>query len=202
MIATTLTADPSGPLSPAQQSQIAAAKERARKIRQAAKVAGFNGWVTSIFAICSAPFALFSLPGFLVTVGLSVVAYNEFRGRRRLLQFDGEAPRLLGWNQVGFLVMIILYCTWMLFTGLSGEGPFAAELKAKPELADVFGSVDDFDRIYRMAVVAIYGTTIVLSVIFQGLNASYYFTRRKHIVDYLKETPDWVLNLQRLTTSA
>jgi len=104
MAVATITTEPTGPLSQSQQHEVAAANDRARKIRKAAAVAAFNGWVTGFFAVCSAPFALFSLPGFVVAVGL-----NEFRGRNRLLRFDPDAPAFLGWNQVGFLTLIICY---------------------------------------------------------------------------------------------
>ncbi len=134
-------------------------------------------------------------------VGLAVVAYNEFQGRKRLLRFEESAPTMLGWNQVGFLSMIIVYCLWMMFAGLTGEGPFAAEIAAKPELAEVLDSVDGLDQIYRLIVLAVYGSVIVLSVIFQGWNAYYYFSRRKHVEDYVRETPDWVIDVQRATAA-
>ena len=190
----------SGTLSESQLREVAAAQDSSGKIRKAAAVAGFNGWVTGIFAAVSLPFALLSLPGFLVAAGLSVVAYNEFKGRRRLLQFDLDAPSFLGWNQVGFLTLIVVYCIWMLLVGLTGEAPFAAELRAKPELSAVFDSVDDFDRVYRLLIVAVYGTVIVISTVFQGLNALYYFTRRKHLLAYMQNTAAWIVDLQRLTS--
>jgi hypothetical protein len=45
----------------------------------------------------------------------------------------------------------------------------------------------------------VYGTVIVLSIIFQGLTACYYFTRRKYVEAYVRETPQWVLDVQRMT---
>jgi hypothetical protein len=162
-------------------------------------VAAFNGWVVGVFAAVSAPFALFSVAGFLVTLGLTLIAYNEFRGRKRLLQFDPSSSTLLGWNQVALLTLIVVYCLWMIFTGLTGPGPFAAEVEANPEIAAAFGSFDEFDYLYRALVVAVYGTVIVLSAVFQGLNALYYFTRRKHVEAYVQETPGWVLDVQRMT---
>ncbi|HRX80788.1 MAG: hypothetical protein H6821_05085 [Planctomycetaceae bacterium] len=199
MSVATLAEPVSGPLAAEHHHELALANERSKKIRKAAGVAAFNGWMTGIFAVTSAPFAPFSIVGFLITAGLAVVAYNEFQGRKRLLQFDESAPRFLGWNQVGFLSMIIVYCLWMIFTGLTGEGPFAAEVAAKPELAQVLDSVEGFDYIYKMIVLALYGTVIVLSVIFQGWNAYYYFGRRQHVEDYVRETPAWVLDVQRAT---
>ena len=189
-----------GPLTQEHHHELALANGRAKRIRKAACVAAFNGWVTGIIAAVSAPFAPFSIAGFLVTVGLTFIAYNEFQGRKRLLQFDPSSSTLLGWNQVALLTLIIVYCLWMLFTGLTGAGPFAAEIKANPEIAAALGSLDEFDYIYKILVVAVYGTVIVLSVIFQGLNALYYFTRRKHVEAYVQETPDWVLDVQRMTT--
>ncbi len=189
-----------GPLTQEHRRELALATERAKRIRKAARVAAFNGWMTGIFAVASAPFAPFSMAGFLVTVGLALIAYNEFQGRKRLLQFDPSASTLLGWNQVAFLTLIIVYCLWMLFTCLTGAGPFAAEIEANPEIAAVLGSLDEFDYLYKVLVVAVYGTVIVLSAVFQGLNALYYFTRRKHVEAYVQETPDWVLDLQRMTT--
>lgn len=191
---------PPGPLSEFQQQEVAAAHNRAKKIRKAAAVAGFNGWATGILAVCSLPFAFSSLSSFLVAVGLSVVAYNEFRGRQRLLQFDKSAPALLGWNQIGLLALIVIYCVWMLAAGLASDGPFTAELQANPELGEALGSVEGLDEAYQLILVAVYVGIIALSIVFQGLNAFYYFSRSKHLTAYLQDTADWVLNLQRLTS--
>ncbi|MBI2477744.1 MAG: hypothetical protein HYV60_03575 [Planctomycetia bacterium] len=199
MSVATLVEPISGPLDTEHHQELALANERSKKIRKAAGVAAFNGWMTGIFAVTSAPFAPFSIAGFLVTVGLGIVAYNEFQGRKRLLRFDASAARLLGWNQVGFLTMIIVYCLWMMFTGLTGAGPFAAELEANPELRQVLDGVDGLDYIYKLIVVAVYGSVIVLSALFQGWNAYYYFGRRKHVEDYVRETPAWVIDVQRAT---
>jgi hypothetical protein len=200
--AVTISPSSDGPLTPEHQHELALANGRAKKIRKAASVAAFNGWTTGIIAALSAPFAPFSIAGFLVTAGLSVIAYNEFRGRKRLLQFDTSSAALLGWNQLGLLTLIIMYCLWMLFVGFTDAGPFAAEIKANPELRSALGSLKDFDSLYKRLVIAVYGTIIVLSAIVQGLNALYYFTRRKHVESYVQETPRWVLDLQRMTTTA
>ena len=49
-------------------------------------------------------------------------------------------------------------------------------------------------------MLALYGSVIALSVIFQGGNALYYFTRRKHVEAYVAETPAWIRDLQSGTT--
>jgi hypothetical protein len=187
-----------GPLTDELRQELALAKSRAKPIRKAARVAAFNGWSAGIVAAISAPFALFSVAGCVVTFGLAVVAFNEFRGRKRLLSLNRASAMLLGWNQLGFLVLIVGYCLWMIHASI---GSFAAELQAVPELESALGPLDGFDSLYRMLVVGFYGAVIALSAAFQGGCAIYYFTRRKYIDAYLQETPSWVQEIERMTST-
>jgi hypothetical protein len=189
-----------GPLTPEHHRELSLASERARPIHKAARVATFNIWVTGIIAALSAPFAVLSLTGLLVTAGLSAVAYNEFRGRKRLLAFEPSAATLLGWNQLGLLAMIVVYCAWMLYSGLTGDSPLATQMESLSGLEGAPLSAKDLNDIYRLVVIALYGSVIVLSAIFQGLNALYYFTRRRRIEAYVRETPAWILDVQRAST--
>jgi hypothetical protein len=191
------TTNAANPLSDEHYAALAAAKPRLKKVRAAARVATFNGWTIGVLAALSWPFAFFSLEGFLVALGLSISAYIEFRGRRGLLQFDPSAATLLGWNQVGLLTLISVYCLWQLWSALSGAGPLATELQAQPELGEALGSVEGLESLYRNIAVAFYGAVIFLTLIFQGLNAFYYFTRRKYVEFCVRETPEWVLELER-----
>lgn len=197
MSAATFDTATEGPLSREHHEQLAQANQRAKKIHRAAGVAAFNGWATGICAVLSAPFALFSFQGLLITVVLTLITANEFRGRRGLLRFDPDATAVLGWNQLAFLTLIVLYCLWTLYTSLSGGSPLANELKSHPELASSLDSLEGIDQLITGVVVAVYVSVIVLSLIFQGFNAYYYFTRRELIEAYLKETPEWVVELQR-----
>jgi hypothetical protein len=130
-----------GPLSTEHFQELSRADERARIIHRAGRVAAFNGWTTAIIAALSAPFALFDFTNLVVTIVLSIVAWNEFRGRTRLNKFNPSAATLLGWNQLGFLLMIICYCGWMIVAGIKETDSFAAELNANPELSG-FARID------------------------------------------------------------
>jgi hypothetical protein len=44
-----------------------------------------------------------------------------------------------------------------------------------------------------------YATVIVATVICQGLNARYYYRRVPLLQTYLRDTPPWVVDLQRST---
>ncbi len=185
------------PLSATHHVELATARDRAKPIRKAARVAAFNAWTTAAIAGLSAPFALFDRSGALLTIGLAIVAYNEFRGRKRLLKFDPSAASLLGWNQLGLLAMIVVYCVWTLFGSFSEAGALSAELKNYSDLDIALGSTSGLDGLYKQIAVAVYGGVIGLSAIFQGGNALYYFSRRRHIEKFVAETPDWVRDVLR-----
>ncbi len=148
----------------------------ARKVLNAAKLAAFNGWAFGISAALSLLFALSSGTALVVGAGLAIVAWNELRGRKLLLRFDSRGPRLLGWNQLGLMGLLIAYCLWSIYAGLTGTTP---ELDALiKELEPLIGSTGDLQRTLTLAV---YGGVITGTIIFQGLNALYYFTRTKHV---------------------
>jgi hypothetical protein len=176
--------------------EFARANDRAKAVRKASRVAAFNGWISALLAACSLPFALLGIDGLIVAVLLAVVAINEFRGRRRLLAFDPTGADLLGWNQLGLLAAIIVYCLWSIYANLTGGNPMAEELKHTPELNDMLGG-GSVDSLFRQFVFAFYGLVALLSVAFQGGNAWYYFSRRKYVQACLNETPAWVRELQR-----
>ena len=167
-----------GPLSPQRQNELAEADPNARKVLSAAKVAAFNGWAIGVFAALSLLFALSSRTALVVGSGLAIVAWNELRGRKLLLRFDPRGPRLLGWNQLGLMGLVVAYCLWSIYIGLTGTTELDALLK---ELELVTGSSGDLQTILTLAV---YGGVITCTIIFQGLNALYYFTRMKHVQAY------------------
>ncbi|HEX2475431.1 MAG TPA: hypothetical protein VHK01_11825 [Lacipirellulaceae bacterium] len=185
-----------GPLTAQHHRELAQARQNAKAINKAARVANFNGWATAIVALLSAPFALFSISGALVFIGLSVIAYNELRGRNRLLQFDRSAATFLGWNQLALLAIIVIYCLWAIQSNFSEAKAVTAELGAYADVQAVLGSPEQIEKLAREVVLLFYGSVIAASVVFQGLTALYYFSRRKHIDAYIAGTPEWIRQLQ------
>jgi hypothetical protein len=186
----------SGPLTAQHHRELMLARQRSKSIHKAARVAAFNGWATAAVALLSAPFALFSISGAMVFIGLSVVAYNEFRGRNRLLQFDPSAATFLGWNQLGLLAIVVVYSLWAIQSNLNEAKSITAELSAYSDVETVLGTPGEIETLARQIVFLFYGSVIAASVIFQGLNAIYYFSRRKHIDAYVTNTPEWIRQLR------
>jgi hypothetical protein len=178
-----------GPLSPEQREELTRATERAGKILGAGKVASFNGWTLGVIGAISLLFGLFSLTGFIAGACLLVVAWNEFRGRDMLRSFEPQGPDLLWKNQVGLMSLVIAYCAWSIYKAKAYPSSEVAQLE---ELA---GLPTDF--ITDMTV-TVYGAAILLTLLFQGLNARYYFARVQMLAEYLRETPDWIVDLQKI----
>ena len=186
------------PLTPKQVDALTAGNRRRRRIGRAVAMAAFNGWSTAMFAVLSIPFVLFSRTALFVGLGLGVIAFFEFKGRRLLQQLDMKAPTLLGFNQIAFAGLLVGYCAWSIYTNLENPGRYAETIAANPQLASMLGPVGD---LHKTVTLAVYGTVAMLSCVFQGSTAAYYFTRSRHLRAYVKETPDWVLDLQRATSN-
>lgn len=190
-----------GPLTQEHLRQLEQANRRAARIRKAAGVAAFNGWTIGFFAAGALLVAMVALPmgeidglSWVMAVGLGIVARNEFRGRGLLRRLDSHGPRLLGWNQLGLMVLLIAYCGWQIAAALLGPNPYAEAIAREPMLEPMLGNIG---KLYANLTIAVYGGMIVGTLLFQGLTARYYFTRGKHLRAYLAETPEWVLQVQR-----
>lgn len=186
----------SNPLTADHRRQLSEARGRGKVIRKAARVAAFNGGTTALVAALSLPFSLGNSAALALTAGIAIVALIEFRGRKQILNFEPRGATLLGWNQLGLLALVALYCIWMIQSSLAESGEVAAQLRSYAELDALLGSSGGFENLYKQIVLYVYGGVIGLSVLFQGGTALYYFSRRRHIEDYVDETPAWVRDIQ------
>ncbi len=184
----------SGPLSTQQLRKLTQANLQQKKVLRAAKIASFNGACTAVFAALALIGGIVSLLSMVMGLALAAVAYNELRGRNLLRKMDLSAPRVLAWNQLGFMALLIGYALWKIYFGLTGPSSFAGH----PELETRFGIAE----LERMVTVSVYGSLIAAAIIFQGGCAWYYFTRTKYLTAYLTDTAPWIIDIQRATRGA
>lgn len=180
----------SGPLSTADTMQLAAAIERSGQIRRAANFAAVNGWVLAISAAFTAPFAPFGAVSFLLFFALAGLSWNAFRGRKMLVAFREEGADLLWKNEIGLLLVVVLYCGWGIRSAVSGPvSPSLAELEVLlPELVDLLGEL----------TVAVYAVVIFVTLLFQGAMARFYHGRIAVVREYLADTPQWTIEVMRI----
>lgn len=161
-----------------------------RTVRRAATLAAFNGWTFAILGAASLLYGVVTLfvgersvASILVGVILVSVAFNEFRGRAMLRNYEPQAAPMLGWNQVAFMTAIVVYALWCICYYWMHQD---VEVEKMRQIAD-FRELEDLDImplpiVLWIVVGAVYGLLIVLTLVFQGINAIYYFTRRKHLL--------------------
>ena len=193
------------PLSAEQQQQIASARKRARKVRRAVGVAKFDAWTTAVFAAFTLTYVALSpvIAGFdwvalFIGGGMAVVASNSFRGASRLSRYDINAPRLLALNQMLFAALIIAYCLWRIVAAMTSPGLVAQHPElAAPEINDMVTSIygTDIEGLTRTISLVVYGAVILGSILAQGGMALYYFTRGRHVREFRRQTPPWVVDL-------
>ena len=172
-----------------------------RKVRRAAGIAGFNAVSFAVLAVASANLILATMfSGGLtvaavgITVVLGLVAYYEYRGRKLLQHLDVKGCSLLGWNQLGLLAALVLYCGWSIVwgfmypTGLTdginevlAERPEILEPYSEQEQRDLKELIEIMGEFGPVIMATTYGAIIVASVLYQGWNAWYYFSRKKFV---------------------
>lgn len=186
---------PAAVLSPEHLQQIALAQKRATKIRRAMRVAQFDGWATGIFGGLT---FLFGLSGSIVALllggGMCIVAFIEFKGAARLRKFDAEAPRLLAWNQVFFGALLLAYAAWSLWGVFHNQSELSTALASAGDLGQLGVDAAGIERAIGLLV---YGALACVAIFGQGGTALYYWSRRRFVDAYLRETPQWIIDAQR-----
>ncbi len=189
-------ADQASPLTAAHFEELAGAEKRAGSLSRALRVASFNGWGLAICAMLTLLIGFFDLESLILGGVLAALSYNEFRGLKLLRAFDLRAPRILGWNQIALMILIVLYAFWKLATCKTAANPYEKEIAQTPELGPM---LEPILKIYADIMFWFYLLLIFVGILYQGGNALYYFSRQKHLQAYRDETPDWVIQLKRTT---
>jgi hypothetical protein len=194
MAATGATEGATGALTREQLAAFTQARVRGRKISRAATVAAVSGWTLAFFAFITLIGGLFSFTSLLLGVGLGIVAYLELRGSKGLRRFDETAPLRLGFNQIALGAMIVVYCGWGIWLAVAGPGPYDSYLAQGGDTAEM---IEPTAQLHTAMTSAFYALLICVSVVAQGCAALYHFTRRRHMIAYLRETPAWVVEALR-----
>ncbi len=161
---------------------------RAGKIFRAGSVAAVTGWSVIAFGALSILASLLSPKGVLVGGALLWVGWNELEGRKELLRFDPAGARRLARNQLWLLAVLLLYCGWAIYRSQFQPTPEVTELESLMGLGE--GFVAD-------ATAAVYALVMVVATVFQWGMYRFHRARVALVEAYLRETPPWVVEVQR-----
>jgi hypothetical protein len=192
------------PLSPRQLEQLSEAHKRTKEVLVAINLANFNFWSFAICAVLSLVVLFFYRTGLVVAVCLTVLAYNEFKGGKRLRNFEPKGGLLLFYNQLGCFVLIALYCLWQIATCYLNPTPFDEPAQLNSIISQVLSSsgISDseldpgqMNQLYRSYITFFYVAIIALSGVFQGLCAWTYYRRYRLLETFLRQTPRWIISV-------
>lgn len=181
---------------------LAQGQRQAGKLRRMIAVATADYCTVAVFAVASMVCGLSSLPGLFLGIGMAGVAGVEYYGVRRLREARPGTCRTLGFNQLALAVILCAYALWNLHALASG-GAGGAIAKT---MVDSGVSADDLrgltglaaDDVAKAISQILYGGLIVAAILAQGGLALYYFLREQYVRNYLKDTPAWVREMQRI----
>lgn len=193
------------PLSESHFSQIRqalAARQGARKTYRVAHSSAVITLVIGVLAVVSsvASWSLFNLTVFLAVCAVGAV---EYHGAKRVRRSDASATWLLGFNQLAFLAVIIVYCIVQMATFSVNESSL---LGISPEARDLISQSPNLSRtsenltrnLEPLVRYGFYGLVILVSIGFQGGMSLYYFTRGKSIAAANQTTAAWISRLLTL----
>ena len=177
-----------------QLAQIVAARKLGAKIDRAVSFATLDGWVTGIFAALTIVGSITSPVGLILGVGMAVVSYHGFQGAKGLKRLDLAAPRRLALNQLAFGAMLFIYGGINTWISYRDPHPLASAGGSEAQVAEILAP---YERMVWQIMVGFYLTVMVIAIAGPGLMALYYYRRTKHVMAYLNQTPQWLLDLQR-----
>ena len=181
-------------LNPQHLEQLAAAHRDGAKIRRTVAIATFDGWSIAVFALLSCLCGFNSVTSLLMGFGLGVIAFVELRSAGQLRRLEPGALRIMGRNQLALATLLILYALWSIYGELTGPGAYAAAIASDPELSQMLAPIEG---LVRHMVILTYVGLIGVALLGQGGLAWFYFSRLKHLRDYLQRTPGWIADMQR-----
>jgi hypothetical protein len=176
---------------PIHLEQITEARQRGKPILRAMTIASISGWSLAIFSSFTLLSGLFDRSALLLGAGLALAAFFELRGARELRRLNPRAPARLAKNQLFLAAIIVSYAGYQPLTAFWGRGPLASD---DPQVSQMLGS---FDGLARALSASFYGVVALVGLIGCGFTASYYASRRKHLEQFIKGTPAWIIDLRR-----
>ena len=187
------------PLDQSHYDSIREATARRRPVLNAARTAFLSavtilviGGAAMLMAMLSLSVLTYALAAVVFVVGLM-----ELRGARMMRRAEAPAAAFLARNQMIFLGLILLYCAWQIvhfsMAGVEGSLLSPEVQRQLSQLGEMRELVDEQLQFWGALVTyGFYGLLAVLSILFQGGLALYYFTRKAHIERYNRNTPPWV----------
>ncbi len=186
------------PLSQAQLAQIGEARMNASQILRAAQIAHREYVGLVIMGVLTAFIAVYggiSISGLIMGIWMIVGGVIEHIGEQRIRRLNPNTFKTLCLNQLLLGAMfVVISAWWMLTVALGWDKDVVATGQALNNLGI---AAQQMMPMIKLMLYAAYGSVGVFGIFWQGYLAWYYSRRQKQLVDYIAQTPRWILEMQQ-----
>jgi hypothetical protein len=187
-----------GPLSQEQMAQIGEARMNASQILRAAQIAHreFVGLV--LMGVLTAMFACYggiSISSLIMGLWMIVGGVIEHLGEQRIRRLDPNVFTTLSRNQLFLGIMFVVISGWWMLTIAMGSDK---DLAATSGTLNNLGiAAKQMMPMVKLLLYGAYASVGVFGIVWQGYLAWYYSRRQWQLMQYIQETPQWIIDMQQ-----
>ncbi len=187
-----------GPLSQEQLAQIGEARMNASQILRAAQIAHREFVGLILMGALTAMFSCYggiSISSLIMGLWMIVGGVIEHLGEQRIRRLDPDVFTTLSRNQLLLGIMfVVISAWWMLTIAMGSDKDLASTGKT---LSNLGVAATQMMPLIKLMLYAAYGSVGVFGIFWQGYLSWYYSRRQKQLLEYIQETPKWILDMQQ-----
>lgn len=187
-----------GPLSQEQLAQIGEARMNASQILRAAQIAHREFVGLILMGALTAMFSCYggiSISSLIMGLWMIVGGVIEHLGEQRIRHLDPDVFTTLSRNQLLLGIMfVVISAWWMLTIAMGSDKDLASTGKT---LSNLGVAATQMMPMVKLMLYGAYGSVGVFGIFWQGYLAWYYSRRQKQLLEYIQETPKWILDMQQ-----
>lgn len=188
----TFPASNSPQLTPENLRELEAARRALRKVRRAVSIARFEGFTIAIFGGLTALSGIPNIGVMLLGAVLTAIGVIEIVGGGQLRRLDLRAIRILTINQLSLATLILIYALWNLLAEIAHP---LSQISGSD--AQLLGQVDPSALDFTHQMMLLLYVSLVAAAVIEASMALYYHTRGAHLRQYLAQTPQWIISMQK-----
>lgn len=187
-----------GPLSQEQMAQIGEARMNASQILRAAQIAHreFVGLV--LMGVLTAMFACYggiSISSLIMGLWMIVGGVIEHLGEQRIRRLDPNVFTTLSRNQLLLGIMFVVISGWWMLTIAMGSDKDLAATSGT--LSNLGIAAKQMMPMVKLMLYGAYASVGIFGIVWQGYLAWYYRRRHWQLMQYIQETPQWIIDMQQ-----
>jgi hypothetical protein len=187
---------PQANLSPESLAELKTARAAMKKIRRAILSARIEGYSIAIFGALSFAFSIGNFWDMFVSAILTAIGIIEINGASKLARLDLRATRILTFNQLALAALILLYALWKIYGQLANPNAALAGLSPSDvQSLDQFGVTGALDMTRQIMIVIYSG--LIVAALAEAVMALYYHSRAAYVRQFIAQTPEWIVTMQK-----